>query len=221
MEPVSGKGSGAVLVLFFGGGTVLLGGGECTRYGSSDRTLLGIMPSGTRSDTMSDIIIKLRRNGFHGLIGRRGYGRMVVGTIRIVRSRIAIIFIFVVVGRGLDGMMLPDGFVDVGKGGIKAVGDTGCFEVTGSLQEGEGIGLDADEGILYMGGRRGRVIVEGGSGLWVKEGLYLSKFDKDTASGLIAIDDHVPSRDMNAERVEYLYLVSKVVEERMLMEIWD
>lgn len=69
VKPVGGESVLAVLLLCFGGLLVLVCG--CVRAGDGgcDGALLGVVPSGTRGDAMSQVVVELGGDGFDGLVG--------------------------------------------------------------------------------------------------------------------------------------------------------
>jgi hypothetical protein len=164
MKSLGRKLRGTKSLLYLGGGFIFVGGSKSARYGSCDETLLGVVPSSTRSDAMSDVVIKLTGNRLHSLISGRGFKSIIfvaskgsIGIVRIVFMFVFIAFrcvfivlrcVFIVIGQVLYSMILPDGSVDLGEGGIEAMRDARCFDVTGSLQKGEGIGIDTYKGII-------------------------------------------------------------------------
>ena len=87
----------------------------------------------------------------------------------------------------MDRMIFPDRLVDVCDEGVKTVRHSGSLDVSGGLQEGEGVSLHMNVRVLRLSGGVSHevvVIVDPGGGVRVEEALNLLQVYEDAARGL-------------------------------------
>lgn len=129
---------------------MFLRSGEGARNGSSDAPMLRLVPTCTRSHPMSEIIIKLSKDGFHN--PKRG--RVGVVTVVIYHHEVILVLIginhreailiapeAVAIGRGL---LFPDRTIDVGEDGIEAVRDPMGLNIASGSQKCKGVDVNVD-----------------------------------------------------------------------------
>ena len=116
-------------------------------------------------------------------------------------------------------MVFPNRPVDVREDRIETTRDARGLDVSGHLKEAQRVSLQSDEGFVLNGYARGFVVVDGGRGVFAKEGLDFFELDKDAASGLIISLNNSPARDLSAVLVVDRDLGAFLVEKGQLIEI--